>query len=279
VTGFTRCKQKRDSQEKKELEMMLEIAKEAAKAAGDYLQGRFLEQLVPDAELDNDVKLPEDKESEKRIIEVLHHHFPTHTIFSEEVGMVEREPEYLWIVDPLDGTNNYFIGYPYFSISIALQVRNELVLGVVYNPVAGQMFWAEQGKGAFLNGKPISVSQRNDRTRAVGTYIRGRHSVTKEQELAFTEPFVLNTKRLMRNIAPALDWCLLANGWLDYVVMQRSSMMDVAAGVVIAREAGATITDWQGHPYRHRAFQAEELSSLVASNGLLHETIRGYIHE
>lgn len=258
---------------------MLEIAKEAAKLAGEFLQERFLEQLVPDEELHNDVKLPEDKESERRIIEVLHRHFPTHTIFSEEVGLVEREAEYLWIVDPLDGTNNYFIGFPYFSISIALQVQNELVLGVVYNPVAGQMFWAEKGKGAYLNGKRISVNQRTDRTRAVGTYIRGRHSITKEEELAFTKPFVMETKRLLRNVAPALDWCLLANGWLDYVVMQRSSIMDVAAGIVIAREAGATITDWQGVPYRHKAFRVEELASLVATNGQLHETIRGYIQD
>nr|WP_245996735.1 inositol monophosphatase [Brevibacillus invocatus] len=274
-----RCKQKRDGYVKEVLEKMLEIAKEAAKLAGDFLQERFLEQLVPDAELHNDVKLPEDKESERRIIEVLHRHFPTHTIFSEEVGLVEREAEYLWIVDPLDGTNNYFIGFPYFSISIALQVQNELVLGVVYNPVAGQMFWAEKGKGAYLNGKRISVNQRTDRTRAVGTYIRGRHSITKEEELAFTKPFVMETKRLLRNVAPALDWCLLANGWLDYVVMQRSSIMDVAAGIVIAREAGATITDWQGVPYRHKAFRVEELASLVATNGQLHDTIRGYIQE
>ncbi|MFD2370777.1 inositol monophosphatase family protein [Brevibacillus sp. GCM10020057] len=258
---------------------MLEIAKEAANVAGAYLKERFLEQLVPDEELHNDVKLPEDKESERRIIEVLHRHFPAHTIFSEEVGMVSRDEEYLWIVDPLDGTNNYFIGLPYFSVSIALQHQGELVLGVVYNPVAGQMFWAEKGNGAYLNGKRLSVNDRTDVTRAVGTYIRGRNTVTKEQELAFTEPFVMNTKRLLRNVAPALDWCLLANGWLDYVVMQRSGIMDVAAGIVIAREAGATITDWQGNPYRHEAFRQDSVRSLLASNGHLHETIRGMIQE
>lgn len=257
---------------------MLEIAKEAARVAGAFLQERFLEQLVPDEELHNDVKLPEDKESERRIIEVLHRHFPTHTIFSEEVGMVTRDEEYLWIVDPLDGTNNYFIGYPYFSVSIALQHRGELVLGVVYNPVAGQMFWAEKGNGAYLNGKRLSVNARTDQTRAVGTYIRGRDTVTKEEELEFTRPFMLRTKRLMRNVAPALDWCLLANGWLDYVVMQRSGIMDVAAGILIAQEAGASITDWQANPYRHEPFHSEHFPSLLASNGHLHETIRGLIN-
>ncbi|MDF2678942.1 MAG: inositol monophosphatase [Brevibacillus sp.] len=258
---------------------MLEIAKEAASVAGAYLQERFLEQLVPDEELHNDVKLPEDKESERRIIEVIHRHFPNHTIFSEEVGMVSRDEEYLWIVDPLDGTNNYFIGFPYFSISIALQHKGELVLGVVYNPVAGQMFWAEKGKGAYLNGKRLAVNERTDLTRAVGTYIRGRNTVTKEQELDFTRPFMIHTKRLLRNVAPALDWCLLANGWLDYVVMQRSGIMDVAAGIVIAQEAGAVITDWQGNPYRHEPFHQEGFRSLLASNGHLHETVRGLIEE
>ncbi|QRG66262.1 inositol monophosphatase family protein [Brevibacillus choshinensis] len=258
---------------------MLEIAKEAASVAGAYLRERFLEQLVPDEELHNDVKLPEDKESERRIIEVIHRHFPTHTIYSEEVGMVSREEEYMWIVDPLDGTNNYFIGFPYFSISIALQHKGELVLGVVYNPVAGQMFWAEKGKGAYLNGKRISINDRTDLTRAVGTYIRGRNTVTKEQELDFTKPFMIHTKRLLRNVAPALDWCLLANGWLDYIVMQRSGIMDVAAGIVIAKEAGATITDWQGEPYKHEPFHQESFRSLLASNGHLHETVRDLIQE
>jgi len=108
---------------------MLETAKEAARAAGAYLQERFLEQLVPDEELHNDVKLPEDKESERRIIEVIHRHFSTHTIFSEEAGWVSRDEEFLWIVDPLDGTNNYFIGFPYFSVSIPCSTRESWCWG------------------------------------------------------------------------------------------------------------------------------------------------------
>jgi len=259
--------------------VMMDIAKEAARAAGAFLKERFTEQLIPDLELHNDVKLPEDKESERRIIEVIHRHFPEHTIFSEEIGSVLRNDEFVWIVDPLDGTNNYFIGHPYFSVSIALQHAGDLVLGVVYNPVADQMFWAEKGKGAYLNGKRLVVNKRTDLTRAVGTYIRGRDTVTKEEELEFTRPFVLHTKRLMRNIGPALDWCLLANGWIDYIVMQRSSMMDVAAGVLIALEAGAQVTDWEGTPYQHVPFREEHQPCLLASNGLLHHDIRKLITE
>ncbi|WP_139491415.1 inositol monophosphatase family protein [Brevibacillus dissolubilis] len=254
---------------------MLEIAKQAAREAGAYLKERFTEQLFPDLESHNDVKLPEDKESERRVIEVLHKHFPTHTIFSEEVGTVKRDDEYLWIVDPLDGTNNYFIGYPYFSVSIALQHKDEIVLGVVYNPVAEQMFWAEKGKGAYLNGKKLSVNTRSELEKAVGTYVRGRNSVSKEQELAFTRPFMLQTKRLMRNIGPALDFCLLAHGWIDYIVMQQSGVMDVAAGILIAQEAGATVTDWEGNPYQHQSFVEGENTSIIVSNGVLHQAIHG----
>ncbi|NGQ96820.1 inositol monophosphatase [Brevibacillus sp. SYP-B805] len=253
---------------------MIEIAKQAALAAGAYLKERFTEQLIPDLESHNDVKLPEDKESERRIIEVLHRHFPTHTIISEEIGEVKREDEYLWIVDPLDGTNNYFIGYPYFSVSIALQHQGEIVLGVVFNPVSDQLFWAEKGKGAWLNGKKLAVNGRADLSRAVGTYIRGRDSVTKEEELALTRPFFLQTKRLMRTIAPALDWCLLAHGWIDYVLFHRSNLMDVAAGILIAQEAGALVTDWQGEPYRSQPYDQEDLPSLLATNGPLHDEIR-----
>jgi len=256
---------------------MLEIAKEAAIAAGAYLRERFNQQLIPDLESHNDVKLPEDRESERRIIEVIHKHFPTHTVYSEEVGVVSRDEEYVWIVDPLDGTNNYFIGYPYFSVSIALQFAGDIVIGVVYNPVSNQMFWAERGKGAFLNGKKLRVNTRTETFKAVGTYIRGRDSVTKEQELAFTEPFFLHTKRVMRNIAPALDWCLLAHGWLDYIVMQRSGIMDVAAGILIAEEAGAKVTDWSGNRYQHTSYDLSYETSLVASNGPLHQKIMDLI--
>lgn len=241
------------------------------------MKERFNEQSIPDEELHNDVKLPEDKESERRIIEVLHRHFPTHSIYSEEVGAVDREEEYLWIIDPLDGTNNYFIGYPYFSVSIALQHAGEIVLGVVYNPVADQLFWAEKGKGAYLNGNPLEVNSREELKLAVGTYVRGRHSVTREQELAFTEPFMLETKRLMRNVGPALDWCLLARGWIDYIVMQKSGIMDVAAGILIAQEANALVTNWDGTPYKHEPFSADRLPSLVATNGVLHEKVRALI--
>lgn len=258
---------------------MIEIAIQAAREAGSYLKERFNEQLIPDQELHNDVKLPEDKESERLIIEVLHRNYPTHSIYSEEIGGVHREDEYLWIIDPLDGTNNYFIGYPYFSVSIALQHAGEIVLGVVYNPIADQMFWAEKGKGAYLNGNPLAVSSRDELKMAVGTYVRGRHSVTREGELAFTEPFMLETKRLMRNVGPALDWCLLARGWIDFVVMQKSGVMDVAAGILIAQEANALVTNWDGSLYKHQPFDETHLPSLLATNGVLHEKLRALIKE
>jgi len=253
---------------------MIDIAIQAAREAGAYLKERFTQQLFPDLESHNDVKLPEDKESERRIIEVLHRHFPTHTIISEEVGLVKRDDEYLWIVDPLDGTNNYFIGYPYFSVSIALQYKGEIVLGVVYNPVSEQLFWAEKGKGAFLNGEKIAVNTRKELKKAVGTYVRGRESISKEDEYEFTKPFFLATKRLMRNIGPALDFCLLANGWIDYIVFHKSGIMDVAAGLLIAEEAGAMITNWDGTPYKHAPYDEAQLPSFLITNGIIHEDIR-----
>ncbi|MGC5328679.1 inositol monophosphatase family protein [Brevibacillus sp. SYSU BS000544] len=258
---------------------MIQIAKEAAYQAGQYLKERFTEQLFPDLESHNDVKLPEDKESERIIIDVIHQYYPTHTVHSEEIGVVERGEEYVWVVDPLDGTNNYFIGYPYFSVSIALEYKGETILGVVYNPVSEQMFWAEKGKGAFLNAKKLNVSKRDDLSRAVGTYVRGRDSVTKEEELAFTKPLFMQTKRVMRNIAPALDFCLLAHGWIDYVVMQKSGIMDVAAGILIAQEAGAKVTDWENKEYQDMAFNPADLPSLVVTNGVIHERILNLIQK
>lgn len=258
---------------------MLNIAKEAARNAGMYLNDRFTHQLFPDLETHNDVKLPEDKESERLIIETIHAKYPDHTIFSEEIGVMARESDYTWIVDPLDGTNNYFIGYPYFSVSLALQHAGDIVLGVVYNPVADQMFWAEKGKGAYLNGKRLQVNNRTELNKSVGTFVRGRDAMSKQEEMIFTQQLFLQTKRLMRNIAPALDWCLLAHGWIDYIVMKNSGVMDVAAGILIAEEAGALVTDFQGEKYRHQIFDLSSEESIVASNGCLHDKILTLVGE
>ncbi|PCN43389.1 inositol monophosphatase [Brevibacillus laterosporus] len=252
---------------------MLEIAKEAALTAGAYLKQRFSQQLFPELESHNDVKLVEDRESESRIIEVIHRHFPDHSIYSEEIGTISRGDEYLWVIDPMDGTNNFFVGHPYFSVSIALEHRGELIVGVVYNPIANQLFWAEKGKGAYLNGTPMHVSNKNVLARATGSYVRGREALTKEQEIETTRDLFLHTKRLMRNYSPALDFCLLANGWLDYIVMEKTNMMDVAAGVLIAQEAGAKMTGWCAEAFTYEAYHPELLVSMIVSGGALQDEL------
>ncbi|WP_232699550.1 inositol monophosphatase family protein [Brevibacillus daliensis] len=252
---------------------MLEVAKMAAEEAGAYLKQRFSQQLFPELESHNDVKLIEDKESEKRIIEVIHRHYPEHSIHSEEIGTVIRGDDYVWIIDPLDGTNNFFVGHPYFSISMALEHQGELLLGLVYNPVTGQLFWAEKGKGAYLNGKKLSVSKKIAMNKATGSYVRGRDTLTKEQELEKTYDLTLQTKRVMRNYSPALDFCLLAHGWIDFIVMDKTNIMDVAAGILIAKEAGAVLSDWYEQPYQYEAYDPQRNVSMIVSGGPLQKEL------
>ena len=99
-----------------------------------------------------------DKKSEAKIIEVIHSHFPGHNVLSEEIGNLDMDSEYVWIADPIDGTVNYAHSVPIFCISIALEIRKEVVLGMVYNPITGERFFSEKGKGAFLGEKKIKVS-------------------------------------------------------------------------------------------------------------------------
>lgn len=206
-----------------------------------------------------------DVASETKIIETIRSRFPDHTILAEESGRSGDKSAIRWVVDPLDGTTNYAHGLPIFGISIATEVNGEVVVGVVLNPLGGELFTALKAQGALLNDRPIRVST----TQAVSDslLITGFPYEWGDQQAAIFERFArcaLAARGIRRLGAAALDLCHVAAGRADAYWEVQLKPWDSAAGTLIAREAGARVTDYRGADYTY------DNDELLASNGLIH---------
>ncbi|MCX7995744.1 MAG: inositol monophosphatase [candidate division WOR-3 bacterium] len=206
-----------------------------------------------------------DKISQKRIVEYLKKQFPDYGILSEEDVNYGTSREIKWLVDPLDGTTNFAHDLPIWAISIGLEVEGEVVLGVVYDPTRKELFSALKGKGAFLNGKKISVSK----TKKLG------HSLlvtgfpydireSKDNNLNYFARFCLEAQAVRRLGSAALDLCYTACGRFDGYWEIKLAPWDQAAGSLILKEAGGMITDFKGRPFNIYG------KEVLGSNGYIH---------
>lgn len=215
-----------------------------------------------------------DYESERIIRAELNQSFPEYGILSEEGGEVRGRNPARWIVDPLDGTTNYIAGYPVVAVSIALEIEGRLVLGVVHNPVTDELFVAENGKGATLNGSAIQVSTVSDPGRSlIASGFPYDAWETEDNNTREWARFISVVRSLRCDGSTALDLCHVACGQLDGYWEKGVYPWDIAAGIVIAREAGAAVTDWQGRD--------DFLSNgeVVAANQALHGRMISIIAE
>lgn len=192
-----------------------------------------------------------DTESEREIISAIQAKFPQHSILSEECGLKDGNSEFRWVIDPLDGTVNFAHQVPIFCISIALTYRDDIVLGVVLNPVDGQLYTALRGQGAYLNGRPIRISTAT----AVSESLLVTGFPYHIQEVF--EPVIsrygncLKIARGLRRLgSAALDLCYVACGSFEGFWEQNLKPWDTAAGALIAAEAGATVTTFSNQPYK-----------------------------
>ena len=205
-----------------------------------------------------------DKQSEAMILEFLRQHYPDHGIMAEESGETARDSDYLWIIDPLDGTTNYSQGLPVFAVSIALQYQGETVIGVVYAPGVNQLFSAIKGQGAWLNGKRITVSRKTQLTDCVLAtgfpYDVFTHQVNN---LDYFGHFLVRTRAIRRLGAAAYDLACVACGKFDGYWEMGLQPWDAAAGVLLIEEAGGKVT----------AFRHDRKLSLAAANPELCDTI------
>jgi myo-inositol-1(or 4)-monophosphatase len=220
-----------------------------------------------------------DKESEAIIVGRIKKLFPEHRILGEESGLTESQNKEkssttapIWFIDPLDGTTNYVHQFPVFGISIGLEIDNELVLGIVEAPKLGMRWSAIKGKGAFMNGERIRVSSRNQFRD--GLYATGFSSIDDnlEAQMNLLRDCVKDARGIRRAGAAALDLCFVAQGIFDVFWEKNLNAWDTAAGTLIAREAGAIVTDFEGRPYTTKE------RHIIAGNPYLHPEVLKRLH-
>lgn len=209
-----------------------------------------------------------DKLCERAIIEMISRTFPDHDILSEETSFEEKGSSWKWIIDPIDGTTNYIHEYPCFCVSIGLEVEEVVQTGVVYNPLLDELFTAQKGEGAFLNGNRITVSRRDELD---GSFLcTGFPYDVREQSdfyLQYFRAFITRSFALRRPGSAVLDLCYVAAGRFDGFWEMKLHAWDVAAASLIVTEAGGEITDFKGNPF---SIYSEE---ILASNGLIHDAM------
>ena len=204
--------------------------------------------------------------SEQCIIETIRAAYPDHTILAEESGMDDGQPECMWVIDPLDGTTNFAHQLAVYAISIAFALNGATVVGVVLNPVTGELFTATTGSGTQLNGKPVTVStvtSLGDSLLVTGF----PYDVQKIPGLMMKrlENCLLASQSVRRLGSAALDLCYVACGRFEGYWEESIQLYDVAAGALIAQEAGAVVTDFDNQPY------STEKKEILATNGHIHE--------
>ena len=213
---------------------------------------------------DSDIVTEADKASEQVIINNINRTYPQHAILSEEMGGNAIESDYRWIIDPLDGTTNFSNGLPLFSVSIAVEYRGEVIVGVVYAPYLDEMFHAVKGGGAWLNGKPIAPSGKESLSHSVVTTgFPVDKDITTDNNLDNVSRVLPRVRGMRRLGSAAIDLCYVAAGFLDGYWEMNLHEWDVVAGRLIVLEAGAC--------YSH--FRTDRNISVVAATPLIFETL------
>ena len=239
-----------------------------AREAGALLMTYFDRHIKIEYKGDVDLVTAADRASEKLIVERLHARWPRHGIVGEEGTRTETGAEFRWYVDPLDGTTNFAHGYPIFCVSIALARRDdELQVGVLYDPTRNELFAAERGRGATLNGNPMHVSKTNTLTESIlGTGFPS-HKRHKNPNIHFYQQITLRSHGVRRAGSAALDLANVASGRFDGFWEFNLNPWDTAAGVLIVQEAGGQVTRFDGSPFRL------DSREVLATNGHIHDEV------
>jgi myo-inositol-1(or 4)-monophosphatase len=254
---------------------LLDFAIQTARDAGRILAERFGHKIEISNKSDIDLVTESDLAAEGLIIDRIKTHYPRHSILAEESGVTnphDHESDWRWIIDPLDGTTNYAHGYPCFCVSIALEHQANLVIGVVYDPLRDEMFAAERGQGASLNGRRISVSRTMNLSTAL-LCTGFPYDVRQRNDFArHFASFIMHAQGVRRDGAAALDLAYVAAGRFDGFWEEGLKPWDVAAGALIIEEAGGRLSNYRGEPLDiHNP-------PVVASNGLIHDQMRDVLN-
>lgn len=255
-----------------DMDRIMQIATRAAYSAGDVLKKHFGNLDRVEKKHSIDLVTAADVESEETIVQIIRSVFPDHTILAEEGGMHQGHQDHCWIIDPLDGTTNFAHNLPLFSISIAYSHERRTKAGIVFNPINGEFFSATAGEGALLNHRPIRVSSTaslEDSLLVTGFPYNLHQSISR---LMGRFQNVLYASQGIRRLgSAALDLCYLACGRFDGYWEENLKPWDMAAGVLIALEAGGIVSDFEGNPFDLYGKQ------ILATNGHLHPELIGLL--
>jgi myo-inositol-1(or 4)-monophosphatase len=248
---------------------MKDLIIKAAREAGSLLMDNFERGIRVEFKGKYDLVTEADRQAEALIVDLIRKRFPDHDILAEEEDYGKLNSEYRWIVDPLDGTTNFAHGFPWFAVSIALEVRGKLTLGVVYNPYVGEFYFAERGQGAFLNERRLQVSATRVLERALlATGFAYDHKSCKANNYDYFTRFQREAQACRRPGVASLDLASVAAGRFDGFWEMKLKPWDLAAGVLLIEESGGRVSDFDGNPMTLDSLEC------LASNVLIHEEMQ-----
>ncbi|MEX0621850.1 MAG: inositol monophosphatase [Candidatus Woykebacteria bacterium] len=245
----------------------LDVAIRAAKIAGERLEEHFETILELHEKEDKSFVTKADLEAEKIIVEQIQKNFPGHQILSEEAGTIGEADEHVWMIDPLDGTNNFTRGIPIFATSIALTHKKETTMAVVYNSITNTLFTAEKGAGAFWNGEKIEVSDIGKVSDCTLSFSRGRDSKSRALMLDLFDKVYPKIKSPRVLSSASLELAYVASGRLDAFIIQGINIWDFLGGLLLVEEAGGKTTTLDGGGWNLKS------SQLLVTNGTIHEEL------
>ena len=252
------------------------IAMKAAKTGGDVLMKYYGKPLNIEYKGTANPVSQADKNAQKKIVSIIKEAFPIHSFLAEEEGLKDNaESDFCWIIDPLDGTINFIHNLPIFCVSIGLRHKKEMIAGVIYAPYLKELFVAEKGKGAYFNGrkmKPSKIEQEGGSLAVTGF----PYGLKSDNERVFKNfrDFTLRSEAVRRIGSAALDMAYTACGRFDFFWEEGISAWDIAAGIIIAKEAGCAVSDYQGE---NNYFDNQSI--VVSGNKTLHKQVLGIINE
>jgi len=244
------------------MKQYLDVAENAAVAAGKLLRENFQRGKRVMSVAAHDIKLEIDVQAQELIGKLLLEEFPEQALYGEEGIAGDQSSEHQWIVDPLDGTVNYFYGIPHFCISVALRVHKEIVVGVIYDPIRSEMWTAQRGDISKLNGAPIHVSGRADLAEAVISIGLAKTGETINTNFPLLQQMIHRVRKCRVLGSAALDMAYVACGRLDAYIETGISLWDIAAGTLLVKNAGGAVD------LRPRENMKDKYS-ITASNGLI----------
>lgn len=240
----------------------VDAAVEAARAAGDFLRQNFHRPLRVNSTEAHDIKLEVDVQTQDLITKLLLKKFPQHALYGEEGIVGDQSSEHQWVVDPLDGTVNYFYGIPHFCVSIAFRFQGEIIVGVIYDPMRDEMWCGQKGETPRLNGHPFRVSERAQLAEAVISVGLSKTGEMIDANLPLLDEMVHRVRKCRVLGSAALDMAYVACGRFDAYIERGISLWDIAAGWLLIETAGGKVD------LRPRK-DLKEKYSIVATNGLI----------